>query len=488
MNGVIVRRMVQKSSPLQCLGAALYLAVSSILAVVVVDEPTVAAAAEDRAYQLPRVIRYVSMLAGFQGRTCFGLVVADSNGIPVRVRNLATYDRSLCDGGNPARPYPDLLKLAFEAAEFISRRNSSRPQPDTDVETLPPAELARIVKSPVSITMAQLEANERFIIGVGLNYPNHRAEVASNARTADSSDGLVVFPKLVAPSGPYAPVRPGARIGDTAARPVLLLDHEIELGFVLLEDLDLADPPTTYGAFIATVAFFTANDVSDRRPIILDIESGYTRGKSHPTFLPIGPWMVHGTHLRPRTASEGERSLRLRLGIREIMPCNGCDTPKYQTRIAQSDTTGSMLNGPWRIVQHLSARYRQGSVVCMRDADGRPRFIHDADGIIPAGSIILTGTPGGTAIREPGVFGKVALFVRGGLSVDGARREFVKRSERRIGDSGYLEPGDRVETWIEQLGRQRWTVVKSERREPYGIVADGRCPADAAPRRIRRPD
>ena len=111
----------------------------------------------------------------------------------------------------------------------------------------------------------------------------------------------------------------------------------------------------------------------------------------------------------------------------------------------------------------------------MRDADGHPRFLHTAAGIIPAGSILLTGTPGGTAIREPGLLRKAEIFLRGGLSLAGARRVFIEDAERDIADSDYLQAGERVDSWVEFLGRQRWQVVVARDREPYGISSTAAC-------------
>ena len=93
----------------------------------------------------------------------------------------------------------------------------------------------------------------------------------------------------------------------------------------------------------------------------------------------------------------------------------------------------------------------------------------------------MTGTPGGTAITAPGLLDSLALFVTGGFSVEGAKREFVAESEENVDQSSYLEAGDVVESWIEELGRQRWTVVEDASREPYGVDASGACPADAFP-------
>jgi 2-keto-4-pentenoate hydratase/2-oxohepta-3-ene-1,7-dioic acid hydratase in catechol pathway len=259
---------------------------------------------------------------------------------------------------------------------------------------------------------------------------------------------------------------------------VLLHDYEVELGFVLLEDVDLHDLPRNYDAFIDRVAFFVANDVSDREPIVLDPKTGYTLGKTRPGYLPIGPWMVHGRYLRPRAGSEGDRVLRLGLEVYEA-----AGSPP-QTQRRQLAGTDQMLRGPWAIVGHMSRVLRQGRIICMRDAYGEQRFVHDANGRIPAGSIILTGTPGGTAIHEPRLIDKGALFVRGGFSPAGARRTYILDMERDAAAMGFLQTGDEVESWIDGLGRQRWEVVASERDAPYGTAGSRACEPGARPQPV----
>jgi hypothetical protein len=132
----------------------------------------------------------------------------------------------------------------------------------------------------------------------------------------------------------------------------------------------------------------------------------------------------------------------------------------------------------------MSEMLARGKIICMRDAYGNPRYLHDADGVIPAGSLILTGTPAGTAIREPGLLQKAELFLRGGFSLEGARELFIQDAERDIAVTAYLETGDRVESWVEYLGRQRWSVVADVEREPYGIISAGACEPGSRPHRV----
>ncbi len=427
----------------------------------------------DTASKFPRVIRYVSSLPAYQGQTCYGLVLSEDNGIPTRVRSLRDVYPQLCYEGTSKYPQPQLMEWAFEAAEL---RSQDEGVGNGLLETLPQGRLPEVVLPPVAITAEELHDFRRFIIGVAVNYSDHRNEVGGK-------QALLVFSKPVVPTGPYTPVRAGMQIGELPPRPVLLLDYEVELGLVLLKDVDLRNPPPSYEAFLDSVAFFTANDVSNRKPIIFDRRTGYARGKSHPTYLPIGPWMIHGRYLRPLIRNQGEHSLQLMLHVQEA----SSEAKKSDATIRQHSTSDVMLRNPWQILMGISASFQSGQITCMRDAQGHPQFLHDADGIIPAGSIILTGTPGGTAIQEPGLLERLGLFVRGGFSVEGAKRIFIRELEQQVANTAYLEPGDEVESWVQYLGRQRWQVVLDAQRKPYGINATGACSPANRPQKRTQP-
>jgi 2-keto-4-pentenoate hydratase/2-oxohepta-3-ene-1,7-dioic acid hydratase in catechol pathway len=422
---------------------------------------------------LPRILRYLSEQEGFSDRRCFGMVLEARDGIPVAVCNLGRLNTALCNTGVNAGSSPEQLRLAFATADNLAAGDGTAIPADCR-ETLPQARLAQVILPPVDIPLQQLVSGERYIIGIGLNYREHREETGAEDHAGVGPAEVLVFPKFVAPTGAYSPVNIGIKIGSPAALPVRLLDYEVELGMLLLEDLDLKALPTGYRDFINQVAFFIANDVSDREPIILDSEAGYTRGKSHPTYLPTGPWMIHGHHLQPLAPGEGSDRLELGVRVTEVPP----DGTAGRTRRLQDSATDRMILGPWEIVQTLAARYRQGIRTCMRDSAGEPRYTHTPAGIIPAGSIILTGTPGGTAIREPRPLEKLDLFLRGGLSISGARQQLITDSEHHLEDSRYLQPGDRVETWISGLGRQRWVVEVDAEHRRYGVEGPGDCHID----------
>jgi len=387
---------------------------------------------------LPSVLRYDSALEEYAGRVCFGLVLETRGGIPVRVLNLTAVRPEL---GSSLADF--VANDGFELAEQLVDPALRQPYLDL-IESFEARALGPVVKPPVDLSFDQLEVEERFVIGVGFNYAAHREET-------DMAVDAFLFPKFVEPTGAYAPVALGRGIVP-AVETARLVDYEAEIGFVLLEDVDLDDPPTDREAFKEKIAFFVANDVSDRWPQIREGEPGYTRAKSRPTYLPIGPWMIHGRQLDLRTRSGGERSMRLWLRVEEADPQPGGSW-------RQNSSSAQMIRGPLEIVQMVAELHRESR---QRDGAGVLRSVARVDDgrvTIPAGSLFLTGTPEGTAIEAPTGWDRARLLARGNLTVPGARLEFALHAVRHREEMGFLDIGDTVETCGESLGCQRWIVV-----------------------------
>jgi 2-keto-4-pentenoate hydratase/2-oxohepta-3-ene-1,7-dioic acid hydratase in catechol pathway len=262
-----------------------------------------------------------------QPTACYGVVTADEAGVPAEIVDLRGIDPEL---GEPAAgPFaPAKLRRALAAAERVA----SEPRAarwDGHRCRLAFEQLASHLLSPVPLGQAELDRGERHILGAGLNYHDHRAETGTRAAE------LLLFPKPVAPTGAFAPVPP-----------VPLLDYEIEIAVVLLADLDLRAPPGPE-RLLDDIAFVLANDVSDRAPIILDPRTGYTRGKSRPGHLPLGPWLVSGRHLPLRLAGElGGEVLELRLRTRRR--AGGPWTTRQRAR------STTMIAGPLAILAAAS--------------------------------------------------------------------------------------------------------------------------------------
>lgn len=177
------------------------------------------------------------------------------------------------------------------------------------------------------------------ILAVGLNYRDHAQE--SNMKVPSEP---VCFTKSVhSLSGPNDDI-----ILPAGARK---LDWEVEVGLVIGE---LTYQASVEQAGTAIAGYFLANDVSERE-WQLEREGQWSKGKSAPTFCPIGPWVVPASDLPDAS------DLQLTLSV------NG--------RMRQSARTSSMIFDYAQIVSRLSS-YME---------------LHPGD-------IILTGTPDGVGL------------------------------------------------------------------------------------------
>jgi 2-keto-4-pentenoate hydratase/2-oxohepta-3-ene-1,7-dioic acid hydratase in catechol pathway len=319
---------------------------------------------------------------------------------------------------------------------------------DTDLASVfdrasAPSEIrAESILAPVPITQAQIDAEERVVVAPGLNY-------AAHAEEAGGGD-VFLFPKPVEPTSPYAELLPPPH--------VKLLDYEVELAFVLLSEIDLRKPPAR-DALLAGVAFFIANDVSDREPIIREAAlfghgTGFVEAKGQPGFLPAGPWMVRGTELFDAVAACGAEGLGIRLSV----------DSGDGFRPRQDSNTAHMILDPVALIARLAAEVEHGGVRTEMpiQRDGKPRFYPLAIGpdppILPAGSVILTGTPDGVAIKAPD---PLAVTLRGLRHLRSPTEQFRVEELARAAsgaEGAYLRPGDRVRASIDGLGAQVFRI------------------------------
>jgi 2-keto-4-pentenoate hydratase/2-oxohepta-3-ene-1,7-dioic acid hydratase in catechol pathway len=313
----------------------------------------------------------------------------------------------------------------------------------------------RLILAPVPVDEKWLDdqnwpnENKIFIVGAGLNYGEHAKEVGGG----DS----ILFPKPTVPTGAYAPVPLAPRVGRDDAG--CLLDYEAEIAFVVLEDIDLANLPSGPTLW-SKLAFFAVNDVTYREPIILDDQTGYTKGKARPGFLPSGPWLVAGWHLVPKTNEGGTEPLMIGLSTRDA---SDTGSPSVTRQLASS---AQMIVGPRAILALLRDRDPQGefcqtsgAVCAMDDVQDAKRYMIQGS-TLPAGSIVLTGTPGGTALKAPGLFDKLGFLLRSDKDKS-ARQLFLDEQIRNRLLHGYLQPGVQVDQAVERLGRQTWEVTTS---------------------------
>ena len=268
--------------------------------------------------------------------------------------------------------------------------------------------------------------------GIGLSYAGHIEETASDF---DPEASPPVFVK-----GPSATTRDGARahlptsdeliqtadafepgVGERlrADFPSIkaLLDYEVEMGLVLLEDIDpsrLGDP-----SFAPRLGFFIANDLSARSIAILgegqaDRYGYWGVSKSFPGFMPIAD--------RAWVPAEAKAN-----GI----PCVEIETT-VNGELRQRQSTASLIYTPRQMLG----------------------FVHAAfpDGPLAAGTIVLTGTPGGVAMKTP------RWLVRFG-NLLGLNR-FKKLSAKLRGDTArFLDVGDEVTVQGRGLGKVTVTIA-----------------------------
>ncbi|MEV0358113.1 fumarylacetoacetate hydrolase family protein [Nocardia sp. NPDC050697] len=209
-------------------------------------------------------------------------------------------------------------------------------------------------------------------------------------------------------TGPHGEiVRPGH---------VRFLDYEVEIGLVFGRALEVGADLTgaELGDYIAGLVI--TDDVSAR-----DVQLPKTQfyeAKSYPTFTPAGPALV----LFEAGDAARFADLRLRLWV------NG--EPR------QDSTVADMIYGPLETLRALSRFQR-----------------------MDAGDLLLTGTPGGTALRAPAK----PIEIIGALLPPALKwKTFFRRQEN---NPDYLREGDIVEAAIAtpdgalDLGRQRNRVV-----------------------------
>jgi len=187
------------------------------------------------------------------------------------------------------------------------------------------------------------------IYAIGLNYRDHAAETG-----APIPEYPVLFSKNVrSVIGPGEPIRLPRRLRSDE------VDYEAELAIVLARDCCNA---TRSDALDYVAGFTCANDVSARDWQKRRSGRQWCRAKSFDTFCPLGPWIV----------TPEELPSPLHLGIASRL--NG--------ELMQQSNTAQMIFDVPALLEFLSA-----------------------DTTLPAGSVILTGTPHGVGMaRTPPVW------------------------------------------------------------------------------------
>ncbi len=242
-------------------------------------------------------------------------------------------------------------------------------------ETLHALRSARLDGLPLAPPRARLGcpvAQVGKIVGVGLNYSDHAKECGAAIPTTP----ILFLKPPTALTGPNdAVVLPP---GSTCS------DWEVELGVFIGKT---ARHVREEDALQHVAGYCVANDVSERHDQ-LQLGSQWTKGKSHDTFCPVGPWLV--------TPDE--------LGNVQDLPM-WCE-----------------VNG--QRVQDSSTRLMIFSVAqCIADIS---RYMT----LLP-GDLIITGTPAGVGLgRKPPVYLRAGDVMTLGIQGLGAQRQVVHEVAR----------------------------------------------------------
>ena len=185
------------------------------------------------------------------------------------------------------------------------------------------------------------------VVAQAVNYRSHAIDSGFDPETVPPAFVRKASHSLTGPAGDI--IRPDG---------VGFLDYEVELGLVIGADLPVGTMVTEDGLARYVAALVVANDVSARQVQL--VKTQFYEAKSYPTFTPVGPWLT----LVDAADLAKLDSLRLRLSV------NG--------QVRQDSTAAEMIVTPPRALTLLS------------------RFQPMAPG-----DLLLTGTPGGTALKAP---------------------------------------------------------------------------------------
>ncbi len=246
-------------------------------------------------------------------------------------------------------------------------RDLSAEVPDIDGRALGPETLARIagvdhLTLPLVTETPRLGpcvGNVGKLIGIGLNYSDHAAESGMDV----PSEPIVFLKATTAISGPDDDVE----LPDGAEK----VDWEVELAFVIGTR---AKNVSKVEALSHVAGYLIVNDVSERS-WQAERQGQWTKGKSHDTFAPMGPWLVTADEV----ADPHDLGMRLDVdGMRR-----------------QDGSTRTLIFGIAHLVSYLST------------------FM-----TLEPGDVITTGTPPGVGLgMRPQVFLQDGQVMR--LEIDG---------------------------------------------------------------------
>jgi 2-keto-4-pentenoate hydratase/2-oxohepta-3-ene-1,7-dioic acid hydratase in catechol pathway len=243
------------------------------------------------------------------------------------------------------------------------------------------------------------------VVAQMVNYRSHAADSGMDPDRVPPAFFRKTSHSITGPTGDI--IRPAG---------VEFLDYEVELGLVIGRDLPVGTTVTEEDLPRYVAGLVVANDVSARQ--IQLTRTQFYESKSYPTFTPVGPWLT----LVDAADLDRLNELRLTLAV------NG--------EVRQDHTVADMIVRPAPALTLLS-KFQP----------------------LAPGDLLLTGTPGGTALTAP-----PKLMEKLGALLPPATkwRLFFRRQAR---NPRYLRDGDLVTASIAtddhvlDLGTQRSRVV-----------------------------
>ena len=244
------------------------------------------------------------------------------------------------------------------------------------------------------------------VVAQAVNYRSHAIDSGFDPATVPAAFFRKASHSITGPAGDI--IRP-----DGAG----FLDYEVELGLVIGADLPVGTTVTEENLARYVAALVVADDVSARQ--IQLVKTQFYEAKSYPTFTPVGPWLT----LVDAAGLARLGSLRLTLRV------NG--------QVRQDNTVAAdMIVRPARALTLLS-RFQP----------------------LAPGDLLLTGTPGGTALKAPA---KLAGLLAGLLPPATRWKLFFNQ---QAANPRYLHDGDVITATIASpdgqldLGTQHNTIT-----------------------------
>ncbi len=264
------------------------------------------------------------------------------------------------------------------------------------------------------------------IYGIGLAYAKHINETASDfdpqgdppvfikaTQSITKNGSTVKIPSQETMLDALAQLEPGIseQVNQQVAILPALLDYEVELGFVLLEDIPWENLKNEQ--YAPKIGFFIGNDLSARSLAVLGEGQAnrydyWGASKSFLGFTPISEKVWIPNEFNPNS-----------------LPCIMLET-LVNGEVRQHQMTSDLIYTPLQMLQAIHRKY--------------------PNNLLQKGDMVLTGTPGGVAMSAP----RWLVRLAGIIGLDRFKKLGSLTSEESI--AKFLKNGDKVLVKGEGLG------------------------------------